>query len=250
MRRFAKTWSLVLCSLVCQFCLGQEHDAGSKGKTVTLEANGYFRADDGIFFAESQSIYLYSHLPTSVNSKNGQFEMEPNDDELKAKWRGQPYYLNVYALESGKWIQQVKTFSNEPNSYLDFGPCDPFDQLDVRAQHPEIATAIPAGVKVKDVIQLDQQRNYSLVVYSQTATETTITYALKVALIVRKQKQNEWKLLKTLDAGQFGEFCGTRTVKTRLQKGTWPIDVLLYTDEPAGSSNYIAIHSFILKAEN
>jgi hypothetical protein len=235
---------LVCCFLFVSLQAGNNEAAVPSGdQTITLESNGYFRAENGLFFVNSQTIYLYSHVPTIINPKTGRFEMQPDNDELKSEWSGQPYYLTVYELNGGKWDRKTRTFSQAPSSYLDFGPCDPFNQLDVRAQFPEVATILPATSKIKQVTQFGPSQHCAVVVYSEPAADTTITYALKVALITKVQ--NEWKLLKSQEAGEFGWFCGTRTISTRLNE-TPASDLLLYTDEPAGSSDYIAIHSFLI----
>lgn len=235
---------LALLSLLCvNYYVSKNATQISATKaTIKIDPNGYFRAENGLLFVKSDAMYLYEHVPSIINPSTGHFDMQPNNDQLKPEWKGQPYYVSRYDLVDGKWIRENRAFSDPPQSYLDFGPCDPFNQLDIRLQYPDVVSSVPASAKIKDIKEFDSQ-NYGLVVYSEPSSDPHPAYRLNVGLVAKTD--HGWRVLETKNAGDLGWFCGTRTVQTTAD-GERATDLLVYTDEPAGSSNYIAIHSFLI----
>ncbi len=187
---------------------------------------------------------MYSALPTILNAKSGLWEPVPNDDSRKAQWKGEPFYYEEFQLQQGNWVQAQKHFSTGPNSYLDFGPCDPADQLDLPSA--EIRKSLPAASKIKNITEFS---DYATVVFShapkrQYPRYSLDAYSLEVALLIRDG--SAWKPQGSVDIGADGFFCGTRTLSTRFADGDRATVLLLYVDEPAASSNFRAIRSFIV----
>lgn len=206
--------------------------------------NGEFHAQHGVFFIDADGLHMYSALPTVLNAKSGLWEPVPNDDAMKAQWKGEPFYYEEFQLQQGKWVQAQKHFSAGPDSYLDFGPCDPSDQLDLPST--EIRKSLPARSKIKGVTEFS---DYATVVFShaperQYPRYSLDAYSLEVALLIRDG--SAWKLQGSVDVGADGFFCGTRTLSTRFADGDRATILLLYVDEPAASSNFRAIRSFIV----
>ncbi|MCL5286505.1 MAG: hypothetical protein M1453_00715 [Acidobacteria bacterium] len=211
--------------------------------SISLIPNGSFRAEDGVFFAEAQRIHIYSHLPTSLNEK-GERMTVPLDDGLRSKWKGEPYYHSSYVLKNGNWTIEGREFSDAPEQYLDFGPCDPQNQLSILPSQAELGRILGPSVKIKAEIQSGDKLGYSLVVYSDTPL-STINYSMKIGLLTHFAGSR--KIVQTVNVGEFGHFCGTRTIRTRLSNGEHALVLLVYLDEPAASSDYIAVCSFLIK---
>jgi hypothetical protein len=114
-----------------------------QGAALKLVPNGVFDAENGLFFAAGNRLELYSHVPTLANPKTGKFKMVPDDDKLKPRWKGEPYYRESYALVQGRWVKQARVFSVAPDQYLDFGPCDPLNQLDLSERYNEYTCSAP-----------------------------------------------------------------------------------------------------------
>lgn len=222
--------------------------AQPKSALLTIRASGRFSAQHGLFFAEERRIHLYSHLSMVLSSK-GDREMAPDDDELLPRWKGEPYYHTVYELRAGEWVKVLREFSTAPELYFDFGPCDPLNQLDLytRDDPPKALEKIRPRLKVKDVTLVGGKSSFATVVYSDAPNER-VTYPLKVALTVpeRGLHSGGWKLLESLDVGGYGHFCGTRMMETKLASGETVSVLLVYLNEPAGSSDYIAVYSFLI----
>jgi hypothetical protein len=211
---------------------------------LRLVQNGEFHAQHGVFFIEADGLHIYSALPTILNVKSGLWEPVPNDDAMKVQWKGEPFYYEEFQLQQGKWAQVQKHFSTGPNSYLDFGPCDPADQLDLPSA--EIRKSLPARSKIKNITEFS---DYATVVFSHAPNRqyprySLDAYSLEVALLIRDG--STWKSQGSVDVGADGFFCGTRTLSTTFADGGRATVLLLYVDEPAASSNFRGIHSFVV----
>jgi len=214
----------------------------STPERLKIVPNGEFRAQHGLFFIEGNRLDVYSALPTVLSEKTHQWEPVPNDDEM-AQWKGEPFYYQRFHLEQDKWVLDQKVFSKGPSAYLDFGPCDPADQIDLPSA--EFKKVLPAGAKIKNITTF---ADYATVVFAQHPKQpfprySLDAYSLAVSLLVRTG--SAWQVHQAVDVGADGFFCGTRTLPAKLADGSRGTVLLLYTDEPAASSNYRAIHSFI-----
>jgi hypothetical protein len=219
--------------------------ADNQVHSYSISANGTFSAENGLFFAEESRIHMYSQLPMVENPKTSKRELTPLGDELRTQWKGQPYYHEIYQLTNGKWVRIRRTFSEAPNTYLDFGPCDPLNQLDISLQHSELKPFLPSAMLMKAVTEVDDEDHYFVVVFSD-APDARVRYRLKIALI---SAQGETLSLQgTQDIGDYGQFCGTRALgDAKLLDGQTAIDVLVYTLESGGSGENIAVHSYLVK---
>jgi hypothetical protein len=223
---------------------GQLKGPANSSPALRLVQNGEFHAQHGVFFIDADGLHVYSALPTILNAKSGLWEPVPNDDVMKAQWKGEPFYYEEFQLQQGKWAQVQKHFSAGPNSYLDFGPCDPADQLDLPSA--EIRKLLPAASKIKNITEFS---DYATVVFShapkrQYPRYSLDSYSLEIALLIRDG--STWKSQGSVDVGADGFFCGTRTLSTTFADGNRATVLLLYVDEPAASSNFRGIHSFVV----
>ena len=184
-----------------------------------------------------------------VRNDKGERELTPDDDELLSQWKGEPYYHTVYELRAGEWVKVLREFSRAPDLYLDFGPCDPLNQLDLymRDAPPKALEKMRPRIKVKDTTLVGGKPTFATVVYSD-APDEKVTYPLKIALTVpeRAGQTGGWKLRESVDVGGYGYFCGTRMLDTKLENGEIASVLLVYLDEPAASSDYIAVYSFLI----
>jgi hypothetical protein len=180
-----------------------------------------------------------------VPNDRGERELTPLDDELVPLWKGDPYYHTVYELRAGEWVKVLREFSKAPDLYLDFGPCDPLNQLDLytRDDPPKALAKLRPSLMVKDTTLVGGRSTFATVVYSD-APDEKVTYPLKIALTV--PERTGWKLQETVDVGTYGYFCGTRMLDTVLKNGETAKVLLVYLDEPAASSDYIAVYSFLI----
>ncbi|MBZ5701462.1 MAG: transglycosylase SLT domain-containing protein [Acidobacteriia bacterium] len=211
---------------------------------LSIRQNGEFTAEHGIFVEEGQRLHVYSVVPEFWDERTGAWKATPRHDALKAQWKGEPYYHELYALTAGKWVKSVREFSEGPESWVDFGPCDPLNQTDLA--NDEIRKALPHSIRIKSIAAFP---DYATVVYAETPKETyprhsLDEYSLQVALLVRGGQG--WRNAGILDAGADGFFCGTRTLSTKLADGETPTLLLLYSDEPAASSNFRTVRSYIV----
>lgn len=239
-------WSGLVGSLLLFLhgpCRAQDRISPANLPALALVANGEFHAQHGVFLVEPDRLHVYSALPTVLNARTGQWEAVPDDDARRSLWKGEPYYYDLYRLREGRWVQEEKKFSQGPNLYLDFGPCDPLDQLDLPST--QIRAALPNGAKIKNITQF---AGYATVVFSHPPQvryprNTLDAYSLSVALLLRDGRV--WKFQQAIDVGADGFFCGTRTLSTKFANRGLGTVLLLYTDEPAASSNFRVIHSFV-----
>ena len=211
-----------------------------------LESNGDFSAENGLFYAEAARIHFYSHVPVAEDPKTHKRVPTLLNDGLEKQWKGQPYYHEIRELRDGKWAQVSRSFSNSPDQYLDFGPCDPMNQLDISFQHSDVKALLPSSVLLKDVTEImGSHAHYFTVVYSDTP-DTQVKYSLKLSLIIATGKGLH--LEGTQYLGADGQFCGTRGLgEFKLSNGQTADDLLVYLDEPGGSSNYIRVLSYLVK---
>jgi hypothetical protein len=235
----AKGSALLLVVLVLSAVPRQNE---KKGHPLSIQKNGQFRAENGLFFAEPGRIHLYSQVPKSVNEK-GEPQLTPLHDELLSAWKGEAYYHDAYTLKDGKWERDRREFSEEPDMFLDFAPCDPLNQLNVSSRYSLPANLRDsAKVKVKDVTEIAGPCRFALVVYSDTPS-LKVAYSLRVAIVADGA---HGQVVGVQPVSLYGYFCGARVLQSKLANGE-PVSVLLvYVDEPAASSNYIAVYSFLI----
>jgi hypothetical protein len=119
------------------------------------------------------------------------------------------------------------------------------NQLDLSFQHSEIKELLPQAVRIKDVTEIDDADHFFTVVYSDTPDQS-VKYDLKVVVVASKGKS--LRLEGTVNLGDYGQFCGTRVVGvTKTLDGRAATDFLVYADNSGGSSNYIAVYSYLVK---
>lgn len=211
---------------------------------LTITQNGRFTALYGKFFASRDRIDMYSAVPEVSNEKSGKKELAPDDDDLLPQWKGEPYYYEAYALRNGIWVKELRRFSGDPSAFLDLGPCDPLDQLDLSSIHSEFKAPLPAGSKIKAVLEFGEgEGGYAAAVYS-AIPEGALHHSLILAGYLRRG--SGWERTVGREISDYGFFCGTRAMPTTLTKGKKAIDLLVYVDEPGGSSNYITIYSYLI----
>jgi hypothetical protein len=99
---------------------------------------------------------------------------------------------------------------------------------------------LPPNVKIKDVTEIAGEMPYTTAIYSDTP-EKKVDYSLKIALF--SILPSGPKLILIHDVQNYGYFCGTRTIGRSSPDAN---DLLLYTNEPSGSSDYVVIHSFLI----
>jgi len=211
---------------------------------LTLRQNGDFSAEHGIFVAEGQQLHVYSVVPEFWDEPTGTWKPSPQYDALRRRWKGEPYYHELYGLKEGKWVRIVREFSEGPESWVDFGPCDPLNQMDLAGE--KIRNALPHSTRIKSVSMFP---GYALVVYSEAPREpyprhSLDEYSQQVALLIREGQS--WRNAGTLDGGADGFYCGTRTISAKLANGEPAALLLLYSDEPAASSNFRTVRSYIV----
>lgn len=236
--------AILLTALIFSPLAAQDRNLRVRGGELRLLSNGEFRAEHGVFFIEADGLHVYSAVKTVFSEETKQWEPIPNDDPMKSRWKGEPFYYEQFGLRQGKWVSEQKGFSTGPSAHLDFGPCDPANQLDLPSAY--VRKILPAEAKIKNVSEFSE---YATVVFAQTPKQlyprySLDAYSLKVSLLIRYA--SSWQIAELLDIGADGFFCGTRTLSTELPGGKHATVLLLYTDESAASSNYRAIHSFIV----
>lgn len=227
---------------------------GAEVPDYTIEQNGYFAAEHGTISIHGEQLHVYSRLP-KVLTERGEFELVPDDDELRPRWKGEAYYHEIYELKDRKWKRTARTFSESHGQSWSGHTCDILNQLDLSARFPQVANALDGPPKplIKVVVRVTAEQevhvigtstpSFALAIYSDTPAKQ-IRYALKAGLL--KPEKDTWRILKALNLGEYGYFCGTRILKVRLPDGTSGWNLLVYVDEPAGSSNYMAVYSYLV----
>ena len=206
-----ETWivALVVVSFSLPMSMAQQRSHNLMG----AERNGYIRAENGTFSVTDDEVCAYS------STSGPETLLTRQCSKLVAgKWK--PTSANEY-VKSG------------PANYVDFGPCDPLNQLNIAIQHSEIASMLPRSSRIKQVIETS---DLAAVVYAVPPL-LTVTYPLRLAVF--DMRSNKSVLASDLPIGDQGTFCGSRVIVGHSQT-----NVLVYVDEPAGSSDYSAIQSF------
>lgn len=231
------------------------HNASIKKARWAIRENGYFRADLGRYFQEGDRLDVY----TSAREFGAVWDSVQQRyvllKELSLLWKGEPYYHEGYQLQNGEWVRKEIEFSKEPDRYLDFGPCDaqntleipddPLATLDFRMRR-----VLPRGAKIKAVSEF--KGDFVTVVYSKIPTGLPSiyepgAYPIYVALLVLDKQS--WQIVETLRAEEWAYFCGTRTLSTQLANGGTAAVLLLYSGSPQGTrvlSVSRGIHSYLL----
>jgi len=224
---------------------------------TAIRENGYFRADLGFFFVEDGRIDVYDGgLDSGIIWDNvlGKYELL-REAEKQLPRGGAPYYHEVYQLEHGEWSRTERNFTKDPERYLDFGPCDARNQIDLpdeplAALDYKMRRVLPPGSKIKAASQFNEQ--FVSVVYSMLPKEEpsiymTGTYPLYVALLVPRGQN--WQIVDTRKAEDWANFCGTRIIPTKVADEANATVLLVYMSAPQGSrilSVSRSIRSFII----
>ena len=109
--------------------------------------------------------------------------------------------------------------------------CDPLNQIDIGSTDTAIRQALPMGSKIKAIETIND--GWFLVVYS--TSKSAVRYDIQVALVrARRPSPRTATREDAITLATSSSFCGTRFVDhTR---------VAIIADEPAGSSDYLAIY--------
>lgn len=240
--------------LLLLFVCARLTSLGAEVPDYTIEQNGYFRAEHGTISIHGERLHVYSRL-SKVLTERGEFELAPIDDELRPRWKGEAYYHEIYELKDKKWKRTARTFSESHGPSWSGNICDSLNQLDISTRFPQVAHPLAGPPKplLKAVVQVivepgdrvigTSPPSIALAIYSDTPTKQVL-YALKLGLL--QAEKGTWRILKALNLGEYGYFCGTRLLKVRLPDGASGWNLLVYVDEPAASSNYMAVHSYLV----
>jgi hypothetical protein len=212
--------------------------------TVSIKENGDFRADLGYFFVEDGRLDVYSawrDIDVIWDNVLHQYVL-PRDMEKEVPSGGAPYYHEVYQLDRGEWGRTERNFTQKPARYLDFGPCDAADQINlpndfVAGLDTGARKTLPRGAKIKGVTSIEEGR--LVVVVASTIPNgspsiyQTGTYPLRVFLLALKK--DNWQIVATVQAEEWAYYCGMRTMGTALKDGQPATLLLLYSSFPEGS---------------
>src|SRR5260370_11580947 len=148
----------------------------------TLYGQGYFSRRHGMFFLENDHLHVYGEV-TAVADTTGKVELQGQ------RW---PYSHEIYDLINGKWEKKLEELSQRPVHYLDFGPCDARDEIDLK--RPDIAQAFRpwpgTTMKIKNVTEFPG--GYAAVVYSEIPRAEGVSYGpegrtMQVTLLALKE---------------------------------------------------------------
>jgi hypothetical protein len=231
----------VLVALPSVYALRQNKpDAAS----VNIQENGHFRADLGYFFVEDGRLDVYSDwrdIDVIWDNALRQYVL-PRDMEKEVPSGGAPYYHEVYQLDQGEWGRTERNFTQKPARYLDFGPCDASDQINlpndfVAGLDAGARRALPRGAKIKGVTYIEEGR-FVVVVASTIPSRSpsiyqTGTYPLHVFLLALKK--DNWKIAARVPVEEWAYYCGMRTSNTILKGGESATLLLVYSCRPEGS---------------
>jgi hypothetical protein len=252
---YCTAWVALLNGLLAPF-------APSQGKpsapSASIRENGYFRADLGLFFVEDGRLDVYDgglDSGTIWDNVLGNYILL-RDVEKQLSRSGAPYYHEAFQLERGEWDRTERNFVQKPSRYLDFGPCDTRDQLDL--PDDDLAgldwvtrSKLPHGIKIKGAVQ--SWDHFVVIVSSERPKETPSiyqpgTYPLRVTLLSPQEKG--WQVADNRQVEQWAYYCGMRTFPTKLHDGEPATVLLLYSSVPQGSrvvSVCRQIRSFIIR---
>jgi len=223
----------------------------ARSENLNLFGNGYFPALHGYFFLdEHDRLHVYRYLPTIRDPKSQKLEIQPEDNELKSEWNGEPYYHETYVLDGGEWVPKMwgtadtrgrRVFSNAPERYLKFASCDQNDALDLHRE--DLKKASWRQSKVKDVYKFG---NYAALVYSlNPAILTGPPSGYKpdqrpVWLDLLKKTGKTWELPGGTQSVSVGNYCG-KVILTATRSGhTRPVLLLFFED-----GDYNVAYSYI-----
>jgi hypothetical protein len=217
---------------------------------LNLFGNGYFRALHGYFFLDDRNrLHVYRALPKVRNPQTNDLELQPEDNELRPLWKGEPFYHETYTLHEGEWIPMMwghgtpekREFSGVPEQYLKFDSCDSNDALDL--QRVDLKKASWPQSKVKDVYEFG---NYAALVYSLNPTSETgppTGYRLDqrpVWLELLKKAGKTWESPDSTQSVSVGNYCG-KVVMTAMRDGYKRPVLILFFQE--GDDN--VAHSYV-----
>ncbi len=252
---YCTAWVALLNGLFPPFAFSQGKPAALP---VSIRENGYFRADLGLFFVEDGRLDVYDgglDSGTIWDNVLGNYILL-RDAEKQLSRSGAPYYHEAFQLERGEWNRTERNFAQEPSRYLDFGPCDTRDQLDLpddelAGLNSVLRSKLPRGTKIKGAVQ--SWDRYTVIVSSERPRETPSiyqpgTYPLRVTLLSPQGKG--WQVAGNRQVEKYAYYCGMRTFPTTLQDGETATVLLLYSSVPQGSrvvSVCRQIRSFIIR---
>jgi hypothetical protein len=245
----------LLYALASPFASSQNKIAASP---ASIRENGYFRADLGLFFVEEGRLDVYDGgLDSGTiwdNVRSNYVLLRDAEKELPRA--GAPYYHEVFQLERGEWNRTERDFSQEPKRYLDFGPCDTRNQLDL--PNDELAgldsamrSALPRGIKIKGAVQFWDR--FTVIISSEMPKEAPPIYqpgAYSLRTVLLTPQKEGWQVADNRQVEQWAYYCGMRTFPTKLQDGEPATVLLLYSSVPQGSrvvSVCRQIRSFIIR---
>jgi hypothetical protein len=212
--------------------------------SVNIQENGYFRADLGYFFVEDGRLDVYSgrrDIDVIWDNALRQYVLS-RDMEKEVPSGGAPYYHEVYQLDRGRWGRTERNFTQKPTRYLDFGPCDASDQINlpndfVAGFSAGVRRVLPQGAKIKGVIYIEEGRLVAVVASTIPSGSPSIyqtgTYPLHVFLLA--PKKGNWQIAARVPVEEWAYYCGMRTSNTILKGGEPATLLLVYSSRPEGS---------------
>lgn len=210
---------------------------------VNIRENGYFRADLGLFFIEGDRLDVYDGgLDSDViwDNVSGRLVLL-REVEKELGHHGEPFYHEVFQLEHGEWNRKDRDFAQTPKRFLDFGPCDARDQIDLPDEplaglDASMRSVLRRGIRIKGVADLGGSLT-ALVISEMPKELPSIydpgTYRLRL-LLLQKTKQT-WHFAANLEVEKWAYYCGMRSVETTLKNGQPATVLLLYSSTPQGS---------------
>lgn len=110
--------------------------------------------------------------------------------------------------------------------------CDRLNQINIASIEKKVANALPKGAKIKIIKSVGE---FVCAIYS--ISNNTVRYDIQIALL-EHGKLGGFNLIKSDKVTEYGAFCGLRDAGDN--------NLFLIVDEPAGSSDYLAVYVYSL----
>ena len=261
-RRF-RNWTHWLCLVAASLLLGFNSSPilrfqnKSDATHSRVRENGYFRADLGLFFVEDGRLDVYDGILDSGviwDNVSGRL-VRLREAEKQLPYHGEPYYHELFQLKQGAWTRISRDFATTPQRFLDFGPCDARDQLDLpdddlAGLNANMRKVIPRGVRIKGVADL--AGHLTALVISEMPKELPSIYkpgTYRLRLLRMRRNEQSWDIATNVDVEESAYYCGMRTLRTTTEDGEPALVLLVYSSVPQGSrilSVMRQIRSFIV----
>lgn len=221
-------------------------NAGLKPASVwTLRRNGEFGGLGAAFFRDGRRMHVYTEFSQVLNDKTGRKEPSPDWDELRDRWRGEPYYHEVYDLSDGEWVKRTREFARASDSNLGFEACDYGENLELPIEK-KIKDELPSSIKIKAVLRFQE---YVAVLYGDPNEQRPYPYndhpPLEMDLLVPDKVG--WRVADSQEVDEYGYLCTVTTFSTQLPGGENARVFLVITADPSATSEFFTANSFLLR---